>query len=679
MPWTSIKLKPGLNVELTDAANEAGYTSTQLGRFKSGLFQKVGGWNRYYINPIGDSPNRLHSWQDLSLNKRVATGNLTSLYEITSGVLNNISPQTLSTDTAVNFATTLGSSTVVIVDTNVNNITNYDSVYFNTPISVGGLVLSGVYQVLANVSPTSYSINAGQNATATVAAPGGVVPAFTTTASSSSVTVTFTAHGLSVGDDIVFPISTSIGGIAIVGRYFVQSVPNANQFIINSATAAASTAGPTSMNSNQASFIYSIAIGPQVAGVAYGSGAYGAGTYGFGTAIAGQTGTDVGSSSWSLDNWGELLIACRDGHGFLYWGPSSGMSNVMLVATAPYFNTGIFISIAQQIAIAYGSTQDAIVGVYHDPLLVRWCDVGDFFTWEATYANQAGSYRIPTGSRIVGGAATPHRNLIWTDVELWSMDYIGSAYVFGFNKIGSNCGLIAKNAFAQTGDTVFWMGATSFYELSGNGVQVLPCTIWDAVFQDLDLSNSSKCFSSSNMPNNEIWFFFPSISGGLGICDKYVKFNIVERTWDYGSLQRNAWIDSSIIEFPIAADDAGIIYQHEYGFDAESSPLTPSFTTGWFAIEEGRQMVFLDRIYPDFKWGLFNGSQNANINVTVYAVKYPGDTPVTYGPFSLSETSQFISQRLRARYIKLQVSSDDVGSFWRLGNIRVRWSPDGRR
>lgn len=679
MPWASIKLNPGLNVELTQTLNQTGYTYTNLGRFKNGLFEKIGGWSKYYVNSIGDIPNKLHSWQDLAINKRLAIGGASGLYDITSNSLTHISPQTLTTNTAINFATTIGSPTVTVVDTNISNITDYDSVFFNTPVSVGGLILSGFYKVSSNVSPTSYTITAPSNATATVVAPGGSVPAFTTVISTASVTVTFTAHGLSVGDDIVFPLPTTVGGITIVGRYIVQSVPGANSFVITTSNSATSSAGPTSMNSNQAGFFYVITIGPQIAGAAYGAGAYGAGGYGFGLAITGQTGNEIGSNSWTIDNWGELLVACPDGYGIFYWGPTSGNANLSLVHTAPAFNTGVFVSIAQQIVIAFGSTQDATVGVYQDPLLIKWSDVTDFFTWEATYENQAGSYRIPTGSKIVGGAATPHRNLIWTDVDLWSMDYIGATYVFGFNKIGSNCGLIAKNAFAQAGDTTFWMGRYALYLLSGKGVQVLPCPIWDSIFQDIDESNISKCFAVSNMANNEVCFFWPSISGGLGICDKYAKYNINENIWDYGSLQRNCWIDKSILDYPIAATNSGYIFNHEYGFDADGFPLESKFTTGWFFVDEGREFVFVDRIYPDFKWGSFSGSDTANIKVTINTVNYPGETPISYGPFSVTKISQFISQRFRARQISLDISSDDMGSFWRLGLIRVRWAPDGRR
>lgn len=679
MPWASIRLTPGLNTELTPTANQAGYTATNLGRFKNGMFQKLGGWEKYYPNAVNGVPTTLHAHQDLSGNKHLTIGSTTQLTDITNSVSSDITPQTLVTNPAIDLATAIGSSTVTIVDTEVSGITGYDTVYFRVPISIGGLVLSGVYQVVTNISPTSYTISAANNATATVASPGGSPPSFTTTISSANVTVTLVAHGLAVGNDFIFPISTTVGGVTVLGRYTVQSVPTADTFVITTAISASANAGPTEMNGGDASYQYQIAIGPQVAGAAYGSGAYGAGAYGFGTAVAGQTGTDLTATDWSLDNWGELLIASPENGGIYYWGASSGYRNASHIATAPFFCAGVFVSIAQQVIVAFGAAEDAAVGVYQDPMLVRWCTVGNFFDWTASITNQAGKYRIPTGSKLVGGAATPHRNLIWSDLDLWGMDYIGATLAFGFNKIGSNCGLIAKHAHAQLGGVTYWMGKSGFFAEAGGGVQPLPCPVWDAVFQDLNSTYKSKCFAAANTAFSEVWFFYPSTSGATTHCDSYVKYNLIENAWDYGLLDRTAWIDVSVLGNPIATSSTSLVFKHESGNDADDQVMQSSFSTGWFYVDEGREIVFVDNIYPDFRWGEYGGNDDATINITVYSVMYPGETPVAYGPFAVSKADKYISQRFRGRQVMLGVSSDDSNIFWRLGLIRVRWAPDGRR
>jgi hypothetical protein len=678
MPWANITLTPGINVETTDTLNQSGYTDSQLIRFKSGLAQKLGGWEKYYPHNVGGSPRAVHAWQDLLGDKQLAIGTTSALINIIADEYLDISPQLLVSDTATNFATTLGSPIVTIVDTNISTMTTYNAVFFNTPISVGGIILSGVYQITQYISATSYKITAETNATSTEAALSGHAPTFTTTIGEASVSVGFVAHGLLKGDDIVFPMSTTVGGVAIGGRYVVREVSSADAFIITSTNAATATAGPTSMNGGNARLTYYISLGPQATKGLYGVGVYGVGVYGNGSAIVEDSGTPTGASDWTLDNWGELLLSCPENGGIYYWGPSSGFLNCSLIVDAPFYNTGMFVSIAQQMIIAYGSTVKAGIGVYQDPMFVKWCDPEDFTTWTATDTNQAGSYRIPTGSKIVGGAATSHQNLIWTDLDLWSMTYIGAELVFAFNKIGANCGLIARHAKAQSSDAVYWMGINNFFSLSGAGVAPMACPVWDAVFQDLDLANADQCHAGSNSLFNEIWFFYPSLSGGLGICDKYVKFNSVEGTWDLGTLQRNTWLDNSVLGSPVATTDSGAVYAHELGLNADAAPISYFYETGWFYIDGGRTISFVDRIIPDFKWGEFGGSQNASVKISISTVNYPGDTPVTYGPYTVSQATNFISKRFRARQIKFRFEGDDMESFSRLGMVRIRFTPDGR-
>lgn len=674
MAWTSVKLVPGLNTQLTPTANTAGYTATDLGRYKAGLFQKLGGWSKYYSSTVDGVPKATHAWQDLAGNDRLAIGTTSRLFDLNSGVLRDITPQTKTTNPAPSFTTVAGSPIVTIVDAGINTVTVFDSVYFNTPVTVDTIILSGLYRITSYVAANSYTITAATNGAAGVAAVGAV-PTFTTTSGSPSVSVAFANHGLSVGDDIVFPLSTAVGGVTISGRYEVQSVTPPNAFVIVAARSATSTAG-ISMNSGNAGFVYYIAIGP-TSGAAYGVGLYGVGLYGVG-ALTAQTGTPIASTDWTLDNWGELLVGCTENGGVYYWGPASGFSTASVITEGPAFNSGAFVSTAQQMIIAYGSTVNASIGVYQDPLLVRWCDSENLFDWTDTLTNQAGSYRLPTGSRIVGGGATPHRNLIWTDVSLWSLDYIGSSLVFGPNEIGSNCGLIAKHAWTKLADTVYWMGSSSFYALTGAGVVQIPCPVWDAVFQNLDTTNASKCFAGSNTAFSEIFFFYPSQSGGLGYCDKYAKLNTIEGTWDIGNLQRNTWLDQSVIGRPVAATNAGIIYQHETSADADDSPLISYFKTGWFYLDEGREIVFIDRIIPDFRWGEYGGSEDASIKFTIYVVKYPGDTPVVLGPYTVTKATNAITKRFRGRQAMVECKSDDLGSFWRLGLVRFRYSRDGR-
>jgi len=756
MPLGEIRLEPGLDVEETATYDKAAYVDITYGRFKAGLFQKLGGWQKYYPLAIDGEGKALHAWQDLNNNKRLAIGTTTGLFALNSA-LSELSPQTLETEDDPDFESTASDATIEITDTNISNVTPDDSVYFRTPVSIGGIILSGLYSIATRTSATSYTIEAQANASKTranltitditQANPGVVtysgadniaegdlvyifgvggmaevngtiqtvtnldtgantfeiedtstftpyttggtlsfaaVPMFTTTSGESAVSVTLQDHAQSVGNDVILDLPTVVGGITIQGRYSVTSVTNADVFVIT-ANEAASSSAVAFMNDGQVALTYYIALGPRGGGSGYGLADYGEGPYGIGgTTPDIQEGTALVVTDWTLDNWGEILLAGAENGGIYSWGPTSGFQNMSVIETAPLFNTGMFVSMAQQQVIAYGSSISARdfggIGIYQDPLLVAYSNVSDFTNWTATVTTQAGNFRIPTGSEIVGAGATPNRNLIWTDLECWAMTYLGYPLIYSFNKIGSNCGLIGKHAWAQLGNGVFWMGKSNFFMYTGSGVQPLPCSVWDFVFQDLDQTNAHKCVAASNTDFTEVWFFFPSASGGLGYPDKYVKLNIVENTWDAGPMSRLAWIDRSVLGAPIAiGGNTGLLYQHETGYDADTEPLTPSFTTGFFYLDEGQNFFIVDQIIPDMKWGSYGGDQDAQVMITINAVETPGETPVTYGPFLMTQATQYIDCRIRARQISVTVSSSDSGSFWRLGLLRFRFAPDGRR
>lgn len=681
----SLKLRPGVNVEATQTLNESGISSCNLIRFKSSLPQKLGGWTKFYPNSLPGIPRDLHAWGDLSGNHRLSVGTTTNLDVITNGLLVDITPQTKATDGAPNFSTVINTSTVTVVDANISNVTAFDAVFFNTPVSVGGIILAGIYPIATIVGTHSYQIIANSVATATVN-NGGVVPIFDTTTSSPIVQVTLPAHGLVVGNEFTFPIVTNVGGLMILGTYAAQSVPTVNTFTISASIGATSTA-TVSMNGGNAELLYYINLGPPAPGAGYGLGGYGLGGYGTGVVPSSQTGTPITTTNWSQDNWGEILLACPRGGGVYYWPPNSGHVNAFLVPTAPTFNGGIFVAMPEQILVCWGSTSAApgFIGFsaspeQRDPLIVRWSDIEDFTNFTASSATQAGSFRIPTGSEIRSGIQGPQQALIWTDIELWSMQYLGYPLVFGFNKLSSGCGLIAQHAVAVMRGLVAWMSQGSFFLLSGGGVQELPCPVWDAVFQDLDTNNLDKITAAANSQFSEFTWYYPSISGGTGEPDKYVKVNISEGfVWDYGNLSRTAWTDQSVLGQAIGSTPQGVIYQHETSNDADGQPMNPWFQTGWFVIAEGQQFSFVDWFFPDMKWGFFNGVQTGQVLVTIYATDYPNGPVRTKGPYTMSQAVTYVNTRLRGRQVALRFESNDLGSWWRLGQMRYRTASDGRR
>lgn len=684
MPFGSVKLRPGINIERTPTLLEAGYVQSQLIRFRDSLAQKLGGWVAFYGLALAGVPRDMHAWSDLNSTNRLLVGTTTQLGVITNGSLTDITPQTLTSDFAPNFSTVSGTPTVTIVDPNISNVTIYVSVLFNTPVSVGGLILSGIYPITTIVGTHSYTITAAANATSTVN-NAGAVPVFTTASSSAVVSVALTAHGIaSLPATVVFPKATTANGVTIQGAYSINSITSANAFTITTSTVA-NAGGSFSMNGGNAELVYYITLGPPPLGSGYGLGAYGAGGYGTGVTNSSQTGAEITSTDWTSDNWGQIALACPENGGIYYWDPTGGFLNAQLITAGPTFNRGIFVSTSEQILISFGSTIDENtsggIGLQQDPMLVAWCDSGNFFTWIATDTNLAGNFRIPIGSMCVAGMAVANQNLIWTDLDLWVMGFIGYPDTFSFNKIGAGAGACSSHSILPLRGGVYWMGKSNFYAFTGGNVTVIPCPVWDFVFQNLNTAFIKNVRAMPNTPFNEAGWFFPSNASGSGENDSYVKFNITEPggPWDYGLLPRSAWIDQTVLGPPIGATPGGVIYQHEIGNDAAGQPLVWSFTTGYFRIAEGEDYAFVDQILPDWKWGDYGGAQTAHIQMTFNVVNYPGDTPIAYGPYTVTQATEYISTRFRGGLMSITCGGSDLGSFARLGYCRYRYAASGRR
>ncbi len=680
MPILPIKIRPGINTTLTPTLNEAGWSDSNLIRFVNGLPQKIGGWNKFWPFSMGSAIRAMFDWQDFDGNDRLAVGAAGSFGVITNNNLTDLTPQTLESDFAPDFSTTLGDATVVIDDPNISNVTTYDAVYFNTPIAVGGIILSGLYPITLVTGTTTYEIEGSSNATANVTS-GGDVPVFDTTSGSATVTVTLDAHGLSIGSRVVFDLSTTVGGIAVAGTYDVVAVPTADTFTITASATATATA-TVSMNGGDAQLLYYITLGPPPAGAGYGLSTYGTGAYGLGTTGSAQVGDPITATRYTIDTWGQTLLCCPVNGAIYYWNPDGGFTTMAAITTdnAPIYNTGIFVAQPAQILVAYGSTtrtSSGNIAAFKDPLLIRWTDQDNYLEWTVDTTNQAGSVRLPSGSMIVSGIQGPNQALIWTDAGVWSMQYVGQPLVFSFNEIGAGCGLIAQYARAVIQDRVFWMGYNNFYTLGAGGVQTLECTVWDDVFQDLDTANQDKCWAWPVANFSEVWFFYPSVRDGTGECSRYVKMNI-KGEWDKGELARSCGLDVSVFGYPLAATSTGLIYQHEDGNDGDGSPLNAYVETGEVMIAEGQNCIFVDQVRPDMKYEKIGETTPSSLSFTITAVNDLTGEIMTSGALSYTDTTKYMTTRVRGHRLKAKIASADLGSWWRLGLMRYRGQPDGR-
>lgn len=673
MPMAEVKLVPGVNTQKTLALNEAGVSVSGFIRYQNGLIQKIGGWNQYYSATLTSTIKEIHAWQGLGTDQFLAVGTTAELDVITSGSASNITPQTRTNNPAPNFSVSSGSNVVTVVDAG-SSLSAYDSVFFNTPVSVGTVILMGGYRVNTIGGSSTFTILATANSCTTVVS-SGLLPVFGVSSGSAVATVDLPYNAfLSVpGLFYGFYATTSVGGQTIVGPYQVSSIVDSTQFTIILNSQSSATAGST-MNAGLAQLVYYITEGPPASGGGYGLGGYGLGGYGVGSGTSGSAGTAITATDWTMDNWGGVLLACPTDGPVYMWSGDGAFSTASVVTEAPFFNGGIYISQPQQILVCWKSCQPTGV---QDPLLIRWSDAGDYTNWAETSQTAAGSFTLPTGSVIKGGLQAPTQGVIWTDVDVWIQQYVGGDVIFNHTRVGSGCGLIGPHAAGVINGDVYWCGLNNFFRMSGSGVEPMPCSVWDFVFQNMDTDYSYKIRCAPNSTFNEISWFFPYV-GGDGENGAYVKYNIHEGEWDYGYLARAAWQDVSIVGTPLGASTYNI-FQHEQGYNNVTSPINSTFETGFWSIASGNEMGFVDWVLPDMKFGTFSGSQTATCEVTFYSVDYAGGTPRTHGPYSYTSATKFINTRIRGRFMSMKIETNDIDSFYRIGSIRYRWAPAGRR
>lgn len=669
MPFQKIILRPGVNTQQTPLLNEASWSSSNLVRFFQGLLQKIGGWQRLISQSLTGVCRAMLAWADLSGNAYVAAGTNSRLQVVVAGILYDITPIASTVNVTPDYSTTSGSAIVEVVDA-AHGASEGDGIIILNPISVGGIILQGDYTIVTVIDANTYTIEAADNATATVN-NGGAAAEFTTTLASPDVQVTLDDHGYAANDIYIVQVSTIVGGITLFGEYVVGSVIDADNFVIDGGSGAGSSSSGFE-NGGNSRIEYMIAAGLVSTGTAdgYGIGGYGFGPYG----VGGASSTPDPLRQWSLDAWGQQLLASPSGGTLYYWDPDNGtfQNPAAEITQAPDAMTGFFIAMPQQQVVTYGAT-DPGTGL-PDPMLIRWCDVADYTVWTASSGNQAGSYRIPRGSKIISGMQGPQYGILWTDLALWVQQYIQPPLIYGFNEIATGCSIISMRARCILGTDVIWCSQSGFFLYSNGGIRPLPCPVWDVMFQNLLSFQADKIFLAGDTPFNEFFTFFPSLDGD-GEIDSYLKCCTIDGSWDYGSLVRTAWIDQSVVGNPLGVDAAGLIQQHETSNDADGEAIISSATSGWFKLNDGQLFIFVERMIPDF---VLQG--NATVEITVYAADYPEDTPVTYGPYSVTSSTEYIIIRSRSRLARVQISSTaDLGTFWRLGEMIYMATPSGRR
>jgi hypothetical protein len=614
--------KPGIFREGTDYDNEGGWFNANLVRFKAGRPQKIGGWRKDTLSTFLGTCRALHAWILLAGTKLLGLGTNLKYYIEEGDSFNDITPIRSTTSAGdVTFSATDGDATLTVSDTAHGAVQN-DFVTFSGAVSLGGditaLVLNQEYQIALVIDANTYTVEAKDTDGSTVL-----------------------ANASDVGN----------GGGSVVGEYQINT-----------------------------------GLDEYVGSTGWGVGAWGAGGWGSSTSISASNQLRI----WTHDNFGEDLIINPRGGGIYYWDATNGvgtraveLSSLSGANQVPTVGLQTIISEVDRHVIVLGA--DPLSGGVRtgsvDPMLIAFSDQENATEFEPLNTNTAGSLRISEGSQIVGAVKARQEILIWTDIALYSMQFIGPPYTFGVNLINDSTGLISPKGAVTTPAGVYWMGYDSFYVYNG-AVQKVPCSVLSYVFDNLNAGQAFKVFAFSNSEFNEVGWYYPSGSN-LNI-DKYVVYNYAEQVWTIGELTRTAWLDKGIVDYP-RATESQYLYEHEFGYDADGSPMTNVFIeSSDFDIGDGESFGFVRRIIPDIKF--LSNSDGGQVNAVLKTRNYPGDTLTTASTSVIESNTSKADVRARARQIVFRLESDDdagdsgnsdVG--WRLGATRLDIQTDGRR
>jgi len=507
-----------------------------------------------------------------------------------------------------------------------------------------------------------------------------------TTNGTTTVTVTDSGHNADVGDFVTFDSFSSIDGLDMNQEFEILTVPTANTYTI---THTSTASGSTSGGGGSGNAKYQITTGPATSTYGYG---WGTGTWSsstWGTARSSSS-VVVAARQWSLDTFGEDLIATVLNGGTFIWDTSSGTGNrATALSNAPTASRFSLVSTDTRHVMIFGTETSIGSTSTQDDLFFRFSDRENATDYTPTATNEAGSLRISDGSRIMGAVKSSGQILVWTDTSLHGIQFIGTPFTFGMRQLGANCGLIAQHAAIEVNGRAYWMSDDAFYLYDGV-VKKMPCSVQDFVFDSLSYTNKNDIAVGLNSAFNEIIWYYPSENATQ--IDRGVVYNYLENTWYTISLGRTTWLGAYVYEKPIATEygasltanattilgltaGASYIYEHESGNNqADGTAVSAFLTSGSVEIGDGDELMSVSKLVPDFD----NLTNNMTATLTLEQYPQSADTTTTSG--TISSTTEKIDVRGRGRAVKIKYETNTVNDTpWRLGSTKLQLRPDGRR
>jgi len=721
MALITLDFLPGIDKQDTTKGAERRFVDSNNVRFRYGLPEKVGGWSSLLTDKIVGVVRNQHPFTDLDGNRYVALGTDKFLLLYFEGQLFDITP-IRSSLTSSTMATTDESASVTITTSSAHGAKAGDIVQLDSVTLPGGTGLSASnfedvkFQIITAPSTTTFTITSTAAATATVSTGGSITCKFYETVGPREQTY---GYGWGVGNwggTVDSATATTVNEALDASETTITltsatAFPTAGTILVDSELITY-----TGKSTNDLTGCTRGASGSTAATHSNGATATDASDFsGWGVAVkADQVQLEPGL--WSLDNFGQVLVATVANGKTFTWnsGATSATSNRASTSTSSFLTSNnptasraTLISPTTRHLIHFGTETTIGTTTTQDDMFIRFSDQEDINTFTPSAINAAGTQRLQDGTKIVGALKAKETILIWTDTALYTMKFIGAPFTFGFEQVGTNCGLIGKNAAVEIDGVAYWMSNNGFFLFDGT-VKSLPCSVEDFVYDDIDLTKGQQITAGVNNLFTEIIWWYPA--SGENFNNKLVAYNYLESMgsqvpggiWYNSTEGRTSWMDSKIYPKPYAtsyaSNDTGTFptiqgvtglggttyFEHEVGnnqinTDGSSTAISSFVKSYDFDLEgqgtEGDKFLSVRRFIPDFK------SLEGTAKVTLAVKRFPSqdDSSTGLSPFSITSDTTKKDTRARGRYINIKIENDDIDQSWRFGTFSLDVQPDGGR
>ena len=715
-----IGFQPGFNKQVTSTGGEGQWKAGDNVRFRYGTPEKIGGWAQLGSVDITGRNTAIHHFINTSGIKYAALGTNRILYAYSGGIFYDIHPLKATTTLTNAFSTTNGSAVVTITFASDHGIGAGDILLLDnfTAITGSNFVSTNFddnkFQVTSIPTSTTLTVTMASNEGGSGATTsGGIrVKHYYPVGPAQEVASTGWALGQWGGTQsgqftstLAANINTSVTSLTMASA---TSFPSTGTIII-----ASELITYTGKSGNTLSGLTRGASGTTAASHSSGATVTDASKFaGWNSAPSGDVVTDPGL--WALDNFGNTLIASIfNGESFSWSANATNATNTraVIISGAPTASRNMLVSAPDRHLIFFGTETTIGTKSSQDEMFIRFSSQEDINTYTPTAINTAGTQRLSDGSRIVGALRGRDATYIWTDTALFIMRFVGPPFTFSFQQVGTNCGLIGKNACVEVDGSAYWMSDNGFFRYTGK-LESLQCLVEDFVYDDINTIPKEHINAGLNNLFGEVMWFYPN--SGSGIVNRVVTYNYLDSTserpvWTTGTLARTAWQDSAVFGKPHASeynssgttpstskdhvigctDGTSTYYEHETGLnqvkEGSTTAIAANIESGDFDIgqsggligtgNDGEYMMKIRRIIPDFL------SQTGDARITLNLRDFPNDVSASssLGPFTITSGTQKIDTRARARSISLKVDNTSTSQFWRLGTFRLDIQPDGRR